>query len=1127
MPGRCGHRPRPLAAIVGLVFVAAALSAATASASASVTHVFDAQLSLTGGTNVSKPQLDSVPDPGPVHPPAGEFGEVCGLAVDSVGDTYVATLGEFDGRIDIFDPDGHFLTEIANQKNPCWLAVDSTGVLYAKKSNVLFRYTPSEYPPTAATSYSLPVQVDSEVSGNPAIDAGNDHVFDTHSSHVVELSSAAEGNLVVSSTLGQGTLFEASGLAVDSSSGKIFVSSVCEGCPAIPKKSGEHVSVIYVFDHSGTLLETIDGSDIPATGGFTSAFGTLVVAVDEQSGEVFVGDAHASPRRVYRFVPAGEGFEWVADPELEDHGYLEPLSIAVSNGSSSPTHGNVYVTSQGPPGHMYAFLRSESGPPVISDSAPANPGITEVELTTEIDPDGRPTRYTIEYVERETYEQDLEELGAGHGFDQASVAAAGELPSGHQPIPLAAAVTGLTPGTAYYFRVVAENCEEGEPEGPDCAADSEPVLFATYPEASPEPECENTAFRLGIQAQLPDCRAYELVTPPDTNGRVPTARSIKGHPPTQTELSTPGGSSLLFLTNGGALPIGDGNGTVDGYEAVRGPAGWSTRATGPAGFQSQAPFTGGASPDHGYWFWSTGSGTDHGSLVIDEETTDYLRLPDGSFQLIGEGPLAIDPQAEGHWISPGGGHFILSSAIPLAPGASPEGTRTIYDRNLKGSLQVVSLLPTNEAPGAGATVSYEGADLGGTTVAFEVTEGGINTLYVRRDGTTVAVATGPLTFAGLSEDGTRLSYLKGGDLFSYATDSATTDPIGSGGQSTVVNVSADGSHVFFVSPAVLTADPDTAAGESNFYVWDAQSTEVSFIAVLENADISGEVFSEGNAYGLGQWLEGIDPLKSGSVGPGSDPSRSTPDGSVLLFESHASLTGYDSGGRSEVYRYAAGEPNPLSCLSCSPALLPAAGDAHLQSLTTADGAAITNGNVPAHNITPDGRTAFFESADALVPQDVDRTTDVYEWHAPGTGGCANSSGCLALISSGHSATPNYLYNVDATGHDVFFGTSDLLLTADQDPTLSIYDARINGGFPSKTEVPCSGEACKGQPLPPPGIVLPGSTAPTGSGNLPAPKKCRKGQRKVHRNGKTRCVARHKRHKHHRQGHSNSLTGGAR
>lgn len=1124
---RSGHSGSAAFALVLLL----GIFASTGSASALVTHVFDAQLSLTGGTDVSKPKLDPVPDPGPEHPPAGEFGIACGLAVDAAGDTYVASQGETetDGRIDVFDPEGHYLTEISGQSAPCKLAIDSEGVVYAARltsPQTLVRYTPSEYPPTEATTYAAPMQVDSGLWGDVAVDTSDDHVFIAHSNHIVELTSAAEGNSVVSTSIGSGLLELPDGVAVDASAGRIFVSSLCEGCPAIPAQ-GEHVSIVYVFDLAGALLETIDGADIPGAGGFASPFGELDLAIDEQSGELFVDDVKGS-KRVYRFVPAaGGGYEYLADPELEQHFYGDPSQVAVSNGASAPTRGNVYVTSKGPPGHMYAFFRSETGPPVVSDSAAANPGSEEAELTAKVDPGGRVTRYRIEYVEGVTYEHDLEELGAGHGFDHATLAASGELPAGHQPVPLATTLTGLSPATAYYFRVRAENCEEGEPEGPECADEGEVVAFATYPAPSPSPPCANAAFRVGFAAELPDCRAYELVTPPDTNGRVPTARPIQGDPPTETELSTPDGSSLLFLTTGGALPIGNGNGIVDGYEAVRGAAGWSTRAASPAGYQSQSPFTGGASPDHGYWFWGTGSGTDHGSLVIEGKTSNYVRRPDGSFQLIGEGPLGTDPGAQGHWISPGGGHLIFSSTVPLVAGASPEGTRTIYDRTADGSLQVVSLEPSEEAPAAGATVAFQGADLAGTTVAFTVTEEGTTTLYLRRGGATAPVATGPLAFAGLSEDGSRLTYLKEGDLFSYAADTATTDPVGSGGESTVVNVSADGSHVYFVSPGLLTADPAAALGEPNFYVWDAQTDTVSFIAVLDPVDVSGESFSEGKAFGLGQWLEGVDPIQAGSVGPASDPSRTTPDGKAIVFESRASLTGYDSGGHSEVYRYVSGGSPELACLSCNPTLLPAAEDAHLQSLATAEEHAITNGNVPAHNLSPDGKVAFFQSDDPLVPDDLDETTDVYEWNAPGSGGCAEPGGCLALISSGRSASPNYLYNVSETGHDVFFGTSDRLLPADQDPTLSIYDARVGGGFPLAAAEPCVGEACKGQPLAPPPMAAPGGVVASGSGNLAPARKCRKGQRKVRRKGKVRCVPRHPHHSKHRAHGRSATTGGAR
>ncbi len=1110
--------------IIVLGLLAACHLSLAASASAAETHVFSAPLSLTGGTTVSP--LDPVPDPGPSHPPEA-FGTVCGLAVDSAGNTYVSSLGQSlpgeTGRIDIFDPEGKFIQEIVNDELPCSLAVDSEGVLYVgqrETPNAVVRYTPNEYPPTPATIYSGPVVVDADQGSNGiAVNTFTNHLYVTHGNHVNEYRSANEGGALVSSTMGEGLLSNTLGITVDSSTGNVFVGSVCQGCNPIPSGSEPHVSVVYVFSAAGTHIGTIDGADTPA-GGFTAPFGELTVAVDEETGELFVDDIEGTPAAVYRFVPSGGGYEWVSDSELAEHSYIPPSAIVVSNGSVAPNHGNVYVLSKGPPGHMYAFIRAgEIGPPLVTGTRFADPTRTEVELKAEIDPNGAPTAYRFEYVDKVTYEGDVGTLGAGHGFDHAILAQSGALPAGHQPIPVSAALTSLAPGTAYLFRVVATNCKVGEPESSVCRTEGDAVTFATYPEAPPAPPCLNDAFRVGLSAHLPDCRAYELVSPPNTNGREPTASfmSYAEQAAFPTEVSNPDGSSVLFMVEGGTLPIPGGSGIISGYEASRSSSGWQTRSSGPDGTQSQLPSAGGASGDHRYWYWATGDAADHGSLVIGGQRTMYTRLPDGSFELIGKGQLADDPRATGHYISPDGSHRIFSSTVPLVPGASPAGTRTIYDRASDGSIAIVSTEPSG-TPKGGSQVKFQGTNEAGDTVAFSVTDGGATTLFVHRSlpNSTAPVTTGQTTFAGLSTDGERLTYLKEGNIFSYRLGTGT-EAIGSGGASIPVNVSEDGSHVYFVSTKRLTPVATGAvSGQQNLYGWNS-ATGVSFIAVVTPEDVAGQVFNEGTSFGLGLWV-------AGTGGPANDPSRTTPDGRVIVFESHGDLTDYDSGGHSEVYRYAEGESPALRCLSCSPALLPAASDAHLQVARIADSRAGTNGMTPAHNVTPDGNAVVFQTADSLVPEDVDGVDDVYEWQAPGKEQCAHPAGCLALISSGHSSEPNFVFAVNRSGQDVFFTTHDLLLAADQDTTVSIYDARINGGFPEDAPAGCSGDACKGQPASPPTLTTPGSMAGSGPGNVSHKKKCRKGKRKVRRKGRIRCVKVHKHSKKHRP---SSRKGGVR
>ena len=78
----------------------------------------------------------------------------------------------------------------------------------------------------------------------------------------------------------------------------------------------------------------------------------------------------------------------------------------------------------------------------------------------------------------------------------------------------------LQPGTTYHYRFVAESTGGGPVRGigGEVGADGEESSFTTYPARSPaKTNCPNQAFRTGFSAPLPDCRAFEMVSPVDKN----------------------------------------------------------------------------------------------------------------------------------------------------------------------------------------------------------------------------------------------------------------------------------------------------------------------------------------------------------------------------------------------------------------------------------------------------------------------------------------------------------------------------------------------------------------------------------------------------------------------------------
>jgi hypothetical protein len=220
---------------------------------------------------------------------------------------------------------------------------------------------------------------------------------------------------------------------------------------------------------------------------------------------------------------------------------------------------------------------------------------------------------------------------------------------------------------------------------------------------------------------------------------------------------------------------------------------------------------------------------------------------------------------------------------------------------------------------------------------------------------------------------------------------------------------------------------------------------------------------------------------------GSDRSdiQLTGDGDLAVFESAMPLTGFDSHGKLEIFRFNTAD-GALDCVSCAASRSRPPGDASLARR----GLSLTN----------DGRV-FFTSPESLVLRDTDEKQDVYEW-SPGNG--------ARLISSGTSPFDSGLLSASADGRDVYFFTRDSFVNSDHNGTLmKIYDAREGGGFfHVPVPPPCAAsDECHG-----PGSITPPAPGISSLGGTPgnaASERCRKGL--LRRHGK--CVKRRNKSRH--------------
>ena len=139
-----------------------------------------------------------------------------------------------------------------------------------------------------------------------------------------------------------------------------------------------------------------------------------------------------------------------------------------------------------------------TGPPAVEGELILSVTDTEALLEASIQPRGFPTSYHVEYGPTASYGQST----------QARRSASPTAPSTGSPSGSPAS----TPGTAYHWRFLADNTDPSLPgTGPAPGANT-----ATSPPSSPpspEAGCPNQALRGGAGAYLPDCRAYELVSP--------------------------------------------------------------------------------------------------------------------------------------------------------------------------------------------------------------------------------------------------------------------------------------------------------------------------------------------------------------------------------------------------------------------------------------------------------------------------------------------------------------------------------------------------------------------------------------------------------------------------------------
>ncbi len=984
-----------------------------------------------------------------VHPFLGSFGSftnVQGVAVDQPsGDVYVLDVGADGGAGAVlkFDAAGNPVNFSATGTN----AIEGVGTAEGGLGYEL-----------AVDSSTGPARGDIYVASNDAV-----RIYSSEGSLLGELAGST-----------------GCGVAVDTS-GNVYVSANLETVKKYTPVSnpvsaadesasmgGVYVACDLAVDGEGNLYAATYFGQVnkyPASQfGSSEAAGTLV----DQHGRTLAVDPGRKNLLVDEDGQVSEYDLAVESPSLLDTfggsgpGMLSGSSgVAVNTTTEGSASGHVYVSDGS--GHVSIFGPAGIQPDVSTQGAS---GVSSATATVHgtVNPDAIPVSdCRFEYGSEAEAADGQSEATYGH-----SVPCTPAPGSGNAPVVITAQLSGLTAGATYHYRLAASNAN-GTSHG-------EVKFFTTasLPASGEAQACSNQ--RSGESLNLPDCRAYEVVSPQVKEGNDVIGLLEGG----QVEASQAGDAVVFSALGSFAEPVAGA--LLNIYLSGHGEQGWSTHSISPRE-GIDPPYLAEAAVFYAFTNDLTAG------IVIDsmplvpgapEHVKNIYRRDnsDSSYGLYTPtGPPASQFAPAPSYLAASTDlrHVVFSDEAQLTPDAPEAG---INDPNLyessDGEMRLVGILPDG-------SVAPRGVSLGGWTttgsVANAVSEDGSRVFFTAK-ATPEALATGIY----MREDGAHTVQISPpGDRAAYWTASSSgskvlfSRPDGSGapeldlydvasGVTTQIAPSAGGptgfyqatgliaanddlTHVYFVSTEQLVAGQGKA-GSSNLYLWSEGA--LSYIATGN--------FPESTA--------------TGSLAGGRP--RTTASGRYLAFSSSSKLTHYENVGHAEVYRYDA-QAQHLTCVSCNADGAPPTANSELS--LGSEGSTIYGAvNWLPRNLNENGEV-FFDSGEALVPHDTNGAIDVYEY----------KDGHVSLISSGRGGSGARFKDASADGENVFFVTRDRLVEADRDNLVDLYDAHVGAVSAQPLTPPaCSGTGCQGVPSAQPIFATPPSVTYNGVGNFQAP-----------------------------------------
>jgi DNA-binding beta-propeller fold protein YncE len=739
------------------------------------------------------------------------------------------------------------------------------------------------------------------------------------SSAEIDSFSSAEANEFLSRRTNPESFAASNGLAVDSADN------------------------LYVKNAFGTVSKLNSSGEVLSANFYKQPAEPGLLAVESSSNDLYVAAADEEGS-VARLTSAGSPVEKFGAGRL-----ASGSGVAINSAG-----GEVFVADSAA-GEVDLFTLEPASAPEIASESVSQVTATGASFETELNPHGLPTTYRFEY-------------GLSSAYSSSAPVPPASAGSEFGVLSFSVLVQGLTPGTTYHYRLVAEN----------------PLAQGLTAVFGPDRQFTTQS---GGASVLPDGRQWELVSPPDKNGAPLEGLTVEG----SVIQAAADGSALTYIARDPVTsdPAGNRSFAEDQLFASRGAdGGWITQDIATP-HESPAGLVSGElseyrlfSPDLSSGVVQPANFTPLAPTVT--ERTPYLREQNGEYlplvtaANVPPGTKFGSVEENGQVLSASGvefvaaspdlSHVVLRAPQSLSAGFDTGGQLALYEWS-GGALAPASVLPGGISAGeeGGAFLGQHGALLrhaisaDGSRVIFgtqreqhlyvrDMVTGNTSQLDVPEQG--AEGGGGEALFQDANSDGTRIFFQDRArltadshadsnfgftDLYmcelgstldeeSCAAQGGLTDLTVTNGepadvQGTSIGLSEDGSTIYFVANGILTNEGAPVSGAvqgdcanrgqffipahlCNLYRW--HDGTVSVVAVLSEADFPDWEADEVSHTNLARMT-----------------ARVSPNGRFLAFMSERSLTGYDNRDAAsgqldeEAYLYDS-TAGKLVCASCDP-----------------------------------------------------------------------------------------------------------------------------------------------------------------------------------------------------------------